>query len=203
MAGSGGGRRIQWPVWILIQHFFSSPLIVCVSGRRRKRSQDGAGWGVGGLLRGGPDAPPRTVACLGDILLYMPIWTRATMECKEVCIPGWEKFQRCIWTKPKHFKCKLDWVCKLNLPYGNPPKNFYLLCFYIETVDAAATPVSSSLLPTTDFWIPLSHCSFELICRRQTWFLHGNGYDFRTTFFRILLFLLTFIRLLDWIVRIC
>lgn len=95
---------------------FTSSLSGCVSGGEAGIKQDGAGWRVGGVggwgLGGGPDAPPRTVACLGDILLYMPIWTRATMECKEVCIPGWEKFQRLFWTKPKRLNTNLTWVRK-------------------------------------------------------------------------------------------
>lgn len=106
---------IQWSVWILIQHFFLTVELACWGGGGREAGMElDGGWEVWG----GPDAPPRTVACLGDILLYMPIWTRATMECKEVCIPGWENFQRCIWTKPKHLNAKLDWVPKLNLLYG-------------------------------------------------------------------------------------
>lgn len=87
-----GARRIRWDLYA-----FS----VCV----------GPDWGWLGSV---PDAPPKTVACLGDILLYMPIWRRATMECKEVCIPGWEQFQCCILTKPKHSNANLtesaNWV---------------------------------------------------------------------------------------------
>lgn len=80
-ATGGGHKCIQWSAQFLIRHFFfPSPLTSVL------------GWQQGGGVR--PDAPPRTVACLGDILLYMPIWTRATMECKEVCIPGREKLQR-------------------------------------------------------------------------------------------------------------
>lgn len=41
-----------------------------MSGRRKKSQNEGE---IRGWLGGGPDAPPRTVACLGDILLYMPI----------------------------------------------------------------------------------------------------------------------------------
>lgn len=70
-AGAMGDQRgvmcIQWSVWILIQHFFLPVEWVCVRGEEEK-----LGWSrMEG--RGGPDAPPRTVACLGDILLYMPI----------------------------------------------------------------------------------------------------------------------------------
>lgn len=61
---------IQWSVWILIQHFFSSTLSGCVSGGRRGEEEKKLGCRG---RAGGPDAPPRTVACLGDILLYMPI----------------------------------------------------------------------------------------------------------------------------------
>lgn len=47
---------------------------------------------VGGVRGWGPELEAQAKcsdsSCLGDILLYIPIWTRATMECKEVCIPG-------------------------------------------------------------------------------------------------------------------
>lgn len=62
-----GVMSIQWFAWIPIQHFFLPVEWVCASGGR-----GGEGLRMEGSV-GGPDAPPRTVACLGDILLYMPI----------------------------------------------------------------------------------------------------------------------------------
>lgn len=74
-----GGRRCRWGrPGTLIQHF-------CSSGERGEKVERN-------------QCAKRTITCLGNILLYMPIWTRATMECKEVCIPGRGQTQR-IWTQ--------------------------------------------------------------------------------------------------------
>lgn len=112
-----------------------------------------------GWLGSVPDAPPKTVACLGDILLYMPIWRRAIMECKEVCIPGWEQFQCCVLTKPTHSNANWVYHMETHVLYPLFPRTKILYAWLMYICSVSVRNFQALMWPS---WIQSAWCCIEM-----------------------------------------